>query len=82
VISLEDDIPLPRAKRACVYPFGEMEIGQSFSVPLSGDVLPNSKTVEYNRVRAAASGYGKRSGKTFALRIDREANLLRCWRTT
>lgn len=51
------------------YPFDEMEVGDAFDVPLkSGD-----------RIRAAASQWGKDHGKKFTIRkIDAET--FRVWR--
>jgi hypothetical protein len=67
---LEKGVPLPTAYAGRKkYPFGEMEIGDSFSF----------KADELTRVRAAASYFGTRNGKKFSARKDGPG--CRCWRT-
>jgi hypothetical protein len=53
------------------YPFDKMKVGQSFFIP-----EPNFQQV--NRVRSAATHYGKRHDVTFA--IVRDGNGYRCGR--
>lgn len=55
--------------RRPVYPFSQMEIGDSFAV-LTG---------ELEKVRSAASNFKKRHGKTFC--VQKHGDGHRCWRT-
>lgn len=71
MIKIEKGIPLtnpvhPGGQRK--YPFGEMELGDSF--------YWDGKR---HRVDSAASYYGKRNNKKFAVR--KEGSGARCWRT-
>lgn len=50
------------------YPFGDMQIGDSFAV--NGDIR--------TRLVSAASRYGARNNKKFSIRKDGDA--FRCWR--
>jgi len=64
---IEKGIPLP-ARPNKVYPFDQMEVGDSF-------LIPDHK---YRAVQAAASRAGKCSGKRFTVRNTKEG--YRCWR--
>ena len=70
-IKIEKSIPLPSRGRGRkpIYPFGDMDVGDSFAV--SG--------LE-NRVTSAASWFGKRHGKKFTLRTNSETGETRVWR--
>jgi hypothetical protein len=77
---VQKDVALPRRQAMwAIYPFLEMEVGDSFAL-LKGDLL------ERERVRAAASYYGIRHApKKFSIRIaDPSANpkTYRCWRVS
>lgn len=56
--------------RKSIYPFGQMEIGDSFKVP-------SDKLIS---VRNASSIYGTRNGKKYTVR-KMEDGTHRCWRT-
>jgi len=69
-VNVDKDIPIPRARGYhFLYPFGEMNVGDSFA--WEGD---------YDCLRAAASQYGRRHGMKFVTRKTRDG--LRCWRIT
>lgn len=53
-----------------LFPFDEMEVGDSFSIP-------SSRTAK--QVREGASLYGRRYGKKFIVTYDNDLKL-RCWR--
>lgn len=80
MITIESGIPIPPQGRRDVYRFGELKVGQSVSIPLTGDFLPNGKRPEYNRIRTAATRYGHNHDKTFEVRIMRDEGVVRCWR--
>jgi len=65
---IEKGIPLQREHT--LYPFGEMEIGDSFAV--AADVT------ERRRVVSSAHSYGKKNGKKFSTRKTEDG--YRCWR--
>lgn len=69
--AIDNNIPPPANKmgRPAVYPLRNLEVGQSFFVPL-GD----RKTIS-----VCASRYAKASGKTFTVRQVQGG--VRCWRT-
>lgn len=72
-ITIEKSIPLPPSNRdRVVYPFGSLEVGDSFKVSL------DDRTA--NSVRACASAYAKRHGITLSCRIS--GDHIRVWRTT
>lgn len=65
---IEKKVPIPNTTKRNNYPLGEMGIGDSFQ--LGGN--------ELNQVRTAASWYGKRNGRKFAVRRYKDG--YRCWR--
>jgi hypothetical protein len=65
--TIERGLPLPPDAKVGVYPFGEMEVGDSFLT-----------AVARRRVAAAASDYGKRHGRRFSVR--QQADGLRVFR--
>lgn len=71
VFEVERDVPRPahRKTRPHIYPFREMEPGDSFRVP--GDLV--------TRVRSAAKEHGRRYEKKFSVLKTDEG--YRCWRT-
>ncbi|MDI3491994.1 MAG: hypothetical protein PWP11_3271 [Thauera sp.] len=81
-VKIESGIPIPPVKQRDTHGFGQLEVGQSFTARLSGDFLPNGKRPEYNRWRTAATRYGKKHGKKFAIRIMPEEGVLRIWRVS
>lgn len=69
MIKIDKNVPYTTAsKGAPKYPFGEMDIGDSFFV----DVAVKSNTV------TAACQYGLRNGKKFSIR--KHDGAYRCWR--
>lgn len=68
---VESDVPLPgqRVGASAKYPFGEMEIGDSFEAP-------NNQSI-----RRAACAYDARNNKRFVCRItERGGDTMRIWR--
>lgn len=71
VPTVEKNVPFPtKAVRSFKYPFGHMEVGDSFAVPGSS----------YSRIYSAASHYGKRSKTKFIVRKIPGTDEIRCWR--
>lgn len=69
---VEKGHPIPRPTTR-VYPFGDMEPGDSFFVP-PGENAERTK----NNVRCAAKAFGRRKGWKFTVRKDGEG--VRVWR--
>jgi hypothetical protein len=68
---IEKNIPVaPRGGSSTVYPFGQMEPGDSFLI--LGD------EIAVHRARCAASWWAKRKNQSFAVRKTPEG--FRCWR--
>jgi hypothetical protein len=71
---IDEGVPLPPKRHGqkggkLIYPFDELKPGDSFERPAD----------QRNTVKAAATQYGKRHGKTFATRIT--GDTIRVWRT-
>ena len=69
-IHLEAGVPLPPPRVEYKYPFGEMDVGDSFVVPL----------VAYRKVMNAKARASKRLGWRFQARTEGEN--LRVWRVS
>lgn len=70
--TIEKGIPIPMSRsRSRVYPFGEMEVGDSFLIKY-GDK-------DVRTMYSSASYYGKRNSKKFTIRQTPEG--IRVWRT-
>lgn len=67
-IVIEKNVPIPSGTGSTVYPFCEMEVGDSFH--WDG---------EKKKLHYAASYYGKRHKKRFCCRPEGTGS--RCWRT-
>jgi hypothetical protein len=68
-LEIHKDIGMPALRLVYQYPYGEMEIGDSFVVPVG-----KRRTVTNANYRA-----GKRLGRRFVSRT--EGDILRVWRT-
>lgn len=79
---IESNVPMPRNKPT-KYPFGEMQVGDSFFVPVAknGDGWARSK--QHNRLTAAINSW-RRTNKSmnhrFKIRSTEEPHGVRCWR--
>lgn len=68
---IESGLVSPDSTRFDKYPFGKMEVGDSFALP----------SKESNRVSMSATQYFKRHGARFTVRkVDSETH--RCWRVS
>lgn len=82
---IERGVPMPKIHVSrSSYPFAEMEVGDSFAVPLSGDLASAGKNGDYDRtqvrVRSAACSHQRRHGGKFSVRVNKAEGVLRCWR--
>lgn len=68
------EIPASIAGRPRKYPFGDLEVNQSFFVPFDGKV----ERAVMNCLYTSASTYGRRNKKKFHIR--RFPTGARCWR--
>lgn len=84
MIAIETGFPVPETRgRPTKYPFGKLEIGESFSVRITGEAYPNSSEKAQQRIMCAAANWKRRGGRSeanFTTRIDRPAGVVRCWR--
>lgn len=71
--TIERDVPLP-AVRGATYPFGDMEVGDSFFVE-------GLETSNERKLRSAIFKARKRLGWQFILRQDDKRDGYRIWRT-
>lgn len=74
-VLVEKGVPLPfRGTNVLRYPYDTMEVGDSFALPAG----------RYAAVSNTAGSYGKKHGRTFAIRkrVEEGAHVVRCWRTS
>lgn len=72
---IEKGVPMPPAAiGGYKYPFGMMEVGDSFPI-----LEPDMEQLK--KIRSAACIYGKNNGRQFSIKKDPEApGSWRCWR--
>lgn len=70
MIKIDKKVALPKASQRGVYPFTDMDVGDSFTVPLK-----NAKSA-----RTAAYAYARRYGVKFTTRTS-DGKTLRIWRS-
>jgi len=84
MFEIEKGVPVapPRIGRMPKYPFANMEVGDSFAVPMMGvpDLYGGDRST--GLLRTAASHHGRRHGMKLLVRADSANNVTRCWRTT
>ena len=84
MFKIEKDVPMSPAAdrgRPPIYPFGQMEIGDSFAIPADADGYSSGVNGQRrHKVRIAASAYGKAHGLRFATRMLPDGSV-RIWRT-
>lgn len=82
-MQIEKDVPTPPFTGGAPrkYPFPDMEVGDSFTIPLSGTVGRRGMDTVASKVRCAACGFARRSGWKFTVRTERADGVVRCWRT-
>ena len=80
-IKIDKDVPppIPSNGRPFKYPFLRMEVGDSFAVPLMGE-MRKDEDLAACRLRAAASRHRQVYGGKFSIRTDRKKGEARCWR--
>lgn len=75
---IEKNIPIPKPPTGFTkYPFGEMEIGDSFFMRCSEADVLKLKT----RIRGATRPFRKRRNTTARFEVRRVSGGVRCWRT-
>ena len=80
-MEIEKNVPMPTPTtgRPRRYPLPDMEVGDSFAVPIQGVMTPKGDKAAL-LVSSAAKQYSKRHGGKFVIRTDRENGVVRCWR--
>lgn len=58
---VEKSVPIPKTRNNSLYPFGQMEVGDSFFIPDAGKSTAAS-------IRACASAFGKKNNRKFSCR--------------
>lgn len=71
-------VPLPE-RRYHVYPFGKMQVGDSFDVPRDRGYAKDGKDRRAISVKSAACHHSRKYGGKFTVRLVDE-NTIRCWR--
>jgi len=81
MIKIDKDVPVPPPTegRPRKYPFPDMVVGDSFAVPLAGE-MHNGEDRAALKLRSATTQHTRRYGGKFTVRTDREAGEVRCWR--
>lgn len=80
---IDKDTPPPPPSvggRPRKYPFADMGVGDSFTVPLLG-VRVGGEDQAVARLRPASIAHARRHGGKYIVRVDHESNAARCWRT-
>jgi len=87
MFTIEKGVPHPAghwAGNRTLYPFLQMEVGDSFAVPLSGERAKagrGSTDKTAAKLRASASSHSMRyPGVKFSVRTISAENIVRCWR--
>ncbi len=74
---IEKNIPIPARKAArFIYPFAEMEIGDSFLVP----ILKEDMKTKRSRITSSVNNGRKRTGYKFTSRYLEAEGGIRVWR--
>ena len=77
-IKIEKGVPLPgRAWRRLQYPFADMEVGDSFSVPVPEGEQPGAFA---SSLRSNAFRYGESLNMKFTVRLTAANARVRVWR--
>lgn len=80
---IEAGVPIPPPSsggRAYKYPFAGMQIGDSFAIPLTGEMHRKGGDTAYVRLKNASKRYERLHGGSFRVRTRRDENAVRCWR--
>lgn len=83
-MQIEKGVPLPEfiAGHPRKYPFPDMEVGDSFTVPLTGEQGICGSDIAAEKVRKAACNFGRRHKWKFTIRTMRAEGVVRCWRVS
>lgn len=77
VFNVEKDIPIAKAKSSNnIYPFGSMEIGDSFVVPLKYKAIQKARMSLWNMLNK----YNKVNSKNYKIITRSTSEGLRVWR--
>ena len=76
MFTIDKGVPVPGAVVRTKYPFGQMEVGDSFFVPVTG-----SESAFAANLRASSSNWGKVNNAKFLVRFEDDGKrILRVWR--
>jgi hypothetical protein len=82
-IAIDKNIPAPAGTRGrpARYPFADMEVGDSFAVPLAGETWGKGTSDKaVSRLSNASNSFGKRNNWKFVTRSRKAEGVVRCWR--
>lgn len=84
-VKVETGLPIPEPRSRGMkptYPFAKLKVGESFSVPISGERYGTGNEKALQRIMCAAANWKRRNDTKaeFTTRIDRADGVVRCWR--
>ena len=74
---IERGFPMTPTRKQSQYPFEQMEVGDSFSVPVPIGTTACDHAV---KLRSAAYAWGKNWGRSLKVRLDDSRTVARVWR--
>lgn len=80
---IESNIPIPEAQRGRIrkkYPFQEMQVGDSFLVPVTDVEGKWNASKMNNRITSAARQYQQQNNPLFRVICRKVEGGVRCWR--
>ncbi len=77
MFAVERGIPMPARRNMTKYPFAQLEVGDSFAVPIPMGTDAGARTAA---ILSAAYSWGKRNSIRFAVRLDDNKATARVWR--
>lgn len=79
---IDKHLPTPpptKGGRPRKYPFPGMEVGDSFAMPLAGEMRDGEDHAAV-KLRSAVTQHTRKYGGKFTIRTDRKNGVARCWR--
>lgn len=78
---IDKGLPIPKIStgRPRIYPFPQMEVGDSFAVPITDEIL-SGQNKSARLLSSAATAYARKYGGRFSVQFDRSNKIMRCWR--
>ena len=77
MFAVERGIPMPTKGNRTKYPFSELEVGDSFAVPIPMGTDPGAQAAA---IRSSAYSWSKKNSSRFAVRLVDNKAAARVWR--